>query len=204
VLQVVTKKYFREGVPLHTHRTSAGALQQPARGDREAVHLPVGSLQASASLSARPFAFTATVVEHLEAKEPDGTDALLVATSGDEIIDDLAAVLSFRTNSLFSRDVGLVRRLVSSPKARERSNPGALFKDTFDGGRFLPGPEIAEIRDDRAAGPLQPAVPRTLRRLRTRGADGRARPLTCAKAARESSRAASLHDFTGIAAARSP
>lgn len=170
MLQVVTKKYFREGVPLHTteHRRVLYTNRRVVTG--EAVNLPAGSLQASASLSASPFAFTATVVEHLEAKEPDGSDAVLVATSGDAIIDDLAAVLSFRTNSLFSRDVDLVRRLLSPPNARERGSAGALFKDTFDADRFLPDAEIDELRDfmiallDLRRGPYE-SVMRAIRRI---------------------------------------
>jgi hypothetical protein len=170
VLQVVTKKYFREGVPLHTteHRRVLYTNRHVVTG--EAVDLPVGSLQASASLYASPFAFTATVVEHLEAKEPDGSDAVLIATSGDELIDDLAAVVSFRTNSLFSRDVDLVRRLISAPTARERGSAGAVFKDTFDADRFLPDAEIDELRDfmiallDLRRGPYE-SVMRAIRRI---------------------------------------
>ena len=113
---------------------------------QDSVDLPVGSLLASASPSTSPFAFTATVTEHLEAKELDGSDSVLVATSGDDLIDDLAAVLSFRTNSVFSRDVDLVRRLVSRSDGGERRGPGALFKDTFDADRYLPDAEIDELR----------------------------------------------------------
>jgi hypothetical protein len=147
VLQVITKKYFREGVPLRTteHRRVLYTNRHVVTG--AAIDLPVGSLQASAAWSASPFAFTATVVEHLEAKEPDGSDAILVATSGEELIDDLAALLSFRTNSLFTRDVDLARRLISAPNSRERGSAGALFKDTFDADRYLPDAEIAELRD---------------------------------------------------------
>lgn len=170
MLQVVTKKYFREGVPLHTteHRRVLYTNRHVVTG--KAVDLPVGSLQTSESLSASPFAFTATVVEHLEAKEPDGSDAVLVATSGEELIDDLAAVVSFRTNSLFSRDLDLVRRLISAQDPRERGSAGALFKDTFDADRFLPDAEIDELRDfmiallDLRRGPYE-SVMRAIRQI---------------------------------------
>jgi hypothetical protein len=142
MLQVVTKKYFGEGVPLHTTEHRRVLYSNRHVVTEEAIDLPVGSLQAAASLSASPFAFTATAVEHLEAKEADGSDAVLIATSGDELIDDLAAVLSFRTNSLFSRDIDLVRRLLSPPNGRDRGSARALFKDTFDADRFLPDAEI--------------------------------------------------------------
>jgi hypothetical protein len=143
VLQVVTKKYFREGVPLHTTEHRRVLYTNRHVVTEGAIDLPVGSLQASASLSESPFAFTATVVEHLEAKEPDGRDAILIATSGDDLMNDLAAVLSFQTNSLFSRDVDLARRLISSPNERERRSAGALFKETFDADRFLPDAEMS-------------------------------------------------------------
>jgi hypothetical protein len=147
VLQVVTKKYFRKGVPLRTteHRRVLYTNRHVVTG--QTIDLPIGSLQASVSPVASPFAFTATVVEHLETKELDGSDSVLVATSGDDLINDLAAVLSFRTNSLFTRDVDLARRLISPSIARERRSGGALFKDTFDASRFLPDSEIDELRD---------------------------------------------------------
>jgi hypothetical protein len=147
VLQIVTKKYFREGVPLHVtpHRRVLYTNRYVVTSDP--IDLPVGSLQASASVSATPFSFTATVVEHLEAKDIDGSDAGLVASSGDELLDDLAAVLSFRTNSLFSRDGDLVRRLLNPANSRRRGSVSVLFRDTFDADRFLPDAEIDDVRD---------------------------------------------------------
>lgn len=147
MLQIVTKKYFREGVRLHTTEHRRVLYSNRHVMGRDPVDLPVGSLLASASPSVSPFAFTVTVTEHLEAEELDGSDSVLVASSGNELIDDLATVLSFATNSLFSRDVDLVRRLVNRTNGQERRGPGALFKDTFEADRYLPDAEIDELRN---------------------------------------------------------
>lgn len=146
VLQVVTKKYFREGVPLHTTEHRQVLYTNRSVVTSEVIELPIGSLQASASFSASPFVFTMTVVEHLEAEDPDGTRSTLVATSGDALIDDLAAVLSFWTNSIFTRDIDVARRLVGSANERKRGSAGALFRETFDADRFLSDTEIDGLR----------------------------------------------------------
>ena len=79
------------------------------RGDL--VDLPVGELAPSSNI--RPVSsVTATVTEHLEAEHPDGEKSMHVATGGTELIDDLADVLSFGLNAVFSRDRDLVVKFV--------------------------------------------------------------------------------------------
>jgi hypothetical protein len=145
VLQIVTKMYFRAGVPLYStlHRdvlyTNRWFL------DRDALALPVGELLPSTSL-ARITAVTLAVTEHLEAEDESGAPSPRVASSGDELIDSLADVLSFGLNSVFSRDRELVARLVpdaQQPAARTKAT--RLFRDTFDASRLVSDDEVREL-----------------------------------------------------------
>jgi len=147
VLQIVTKMYFREGVPLHApvHRevlyTNCTFLPMGA-----VVHLPVGELAPSTGVMPVSTA-TLSVTEHLEAEDPDGDQSMLVATSGTELVDDLADVISFGLNAAFSRDGDLVGRLVpGSLDASSRSSASKLLRHTFDPHRFVPDAELEEIR----------------------------------------------------------
>ncbi|HEV2974229.1 MAG TPA: hypothetical protein VGX69_04445 [Solirubrobacteraceae bacterium] len=117
MLQIVTKMYFRDGVPLHStvHRAVLYTNLSRLRADR--LELPVGELAWSSGVS--PVSTTTlSVTEHLEAEEPDGSPSMLVATGGTDLLDDLADVLSFGLDAVFSRDGDLVRRLVPSLSTR--------------------------------------------------------------------------------------
>jgi hypothetical protein len=146
VLQIVTKMYFRDGVPLHStvHRevlyTNRGFLRSGL------VDLPVGELAPSTSI--QPVStVTLSVTEHLEAENPDGEASVLIATSGTELVDAFADLLSFGLNAVFSRDGDLVRRLVpGSLDPSRRSSASKLFRNTFDPHRYVEDAELEEFR----------------------------------------------------------
>lgn len=147
MLQIVTKMYFREGVPLHssTHRevlyTNRTFLP---RGD--VVDLPIGALTPSTTMELVS-TVTIAVTEHLEAEDLNGEPSVLVSTGGTELIDQLADVLSFGLNSVFSRDSDLVRRLVpGSGEESNRSPASKLFRHTFDPARYVQDSELDELR----------------------------------------------------------
>lgn len=139
--------YFREGVPLYSTVQRDVLYTNRHFLQRDPVELPVGEL-APSTMSRPVSSITVSVMEHLEAKELDGSDAMLIATSGDELIDQLADVLSFGLNSIFSRDGELVRRLVpdSLEDSSRRRGAARLFQDTFDPHRFVPDAELDEFR----------------------------------------------------------
>lgn len=147
MLQIVTKMYFRGGVPLHStvHRavlyTNRGFLRSGV------VDLPVGQLAPSTGIE--PVStVTLSVTEHLEAEEPDGRGAVLISTGGTELVDALADVLSFGLNAVFSRDGDLVRRLVpGSIDGSSHSSASTMFRHTFEPHRFVPDAELDELRD---------------------------------------------------------
>src|SRR4051794_34273978 len=111
MLQIVTKQYFRDDVPLHStvQRRVLYTNLSFLRGTT--VTLPIGDLAPSTD-HAPVSSVTVSVTEHLEAVDLDGLPSVLVATGGTELIDDLADVLSFALNAVWSHDHDLVRRLV--------------------------------------------------------------------------------------------
>jgi hypothetical protein len=114
---------------------------------RGRVKLPVGELTPTEPGIAVS-SVMASVVEHLEAEQPNGEPEILVATSGKDLIDDLADVASFALNSTFSRDYDLVRRLVPQSLAhRTFGSPANLFRGTFDPSLTLLEPELEDLRE---------------------------------------------------------
>jgi hypothetical protein len=146
MLQIVTGMYFRPGVSLNStvHRAVLYTNRGFLRGDE--VELPVGRFLPSTGFSLVS-TVTLSVSERLEAVLPDGSNATLIATSGTELIDDLADVLSFALNAVFSRDHDLVHRLVGDQTAQRRrlSAPNQL-RGTFDQLLFVTDAEIDDVR----------------------------------------------------------
>lgn len=86
MLQIVTKMYFRAGVPLHSTVHREVLYTNRTRLRAGLVGLPVGAL--APSTGTHPVStFTLSVTEHLEAEDPDGEPSVLVATSGTELVD---------------------------------------------------------------------------------------------------------------------
>jgi hypothetical protein len=91
-------------------------------------------------------------LDRLEAERWDGTHEIRVATSGDELIDDVAYVMTFVLNRTFSREHDQVHRLVPPEGARGRRRGAAsLFPSLFDPGQaILPGEldDLKQIMDN--------------------------------------------------------
>lgn len=145
MLQIITGMYFRD-VPLNetTHRavlyTNAQLL------GRDIVALPNAELHPSTSWTPVT-TVTVAVQERLEAVRPDGQADFLIATSGTEIIADLAAVLSFATNLTFHTDHDLVHRLVPAQlDERSRRTPSSILRRTFDPQVVLLNPDVDDLR----------------------------------------------------------
>jgi hypothetical protein len=138
--------YFRD-VPLSEtlHRavfyTNSWALPS------DPIELPVGRFL----FATRPLAITTVTIEaleRLEAVRPNGQPELLIATSGDELLTDAAAVFAFALNVTCSRSATLVERLVPTVVgARPSSKPSNILRRTFDPGVFLRPEEIESARE---------------------------------------------------------
>ena len=146
MLQIVTGMYFRPGVRLNStvHRavlyTNRGFIRS------EEVELPVGKLLPSTGFP-QVSTVTVSVTERLEAVLPDGRDDILIASGGTELIDDLADVVSFALNAVFSRDHDLVHRLVPAWSAdRRRSSASSQLRGTFDQLLTVTDAEIEDVR----------------------------------------------------------
>lgn len=146
MLQIVTKMYFRVGVQLHSTVHRAVLYTNLTRLRADLIELPVGELAWSNGTN-RVSTATLSVAEHLEAEHPDGTPSVLIATAGTDLLDDVADVLSFGLNAVFSRDGDLVKTLIpESLDALSRSARARPFRPTFEPRRYVTDPELDELR----------------------------------------------------------
>ena len=146
MLQIVTKMYFRAGVPLHSTVHRGVLYTNLTRLRADLIGLPVGELAWSTGTNPVSTA-TLSVTEHLEAEDPDGTPSMQVATGGTDLLDDLPDVLSFGLNAVFSRDGDASQRLVPAfLDASSRSAGARLFQRTFEPHRYVTDPELDELR----------------------------------------------------------
>ncbi|HEY5179847.1 MAG TPA: hypothetical protein VIJ07_08760 [Dermatophilaceae bacterium] len=146
MLQISAGRFFRPEVDIneHTHRRtiySNGWWLDPVP-----VDLRVGKMTVSTEIADVSTA-TLEAVDRLEAKSWNGTDEFLIATGGDELIDDLAYVMSFILNRTFSRDHDQVHRLVG-PVGRSGRRHGAasLFPRLFDPSQVIQPGEWDDLK----------------------------------------------------------
>ena len=146
MLQIVTKMYFREGVPLHStvHRAVLHTNLWFLRPD--VVELPVGELAPSTE-SAPVNSLTVSIVEHLETTLPDGSGSPVISVGQRALPESLADVLAFALDAVVSLDGDLVRRLVPNTFApSEQWQQSRLFRRTFEPHRLLREEELGELR----------------------------------------------------------
>lgn len=146
MLQIAQGRFFRPGVPIneHTHRRTvySNALFLDPRPEQ----LPVGGVLGSTDAGPVSTAML-EAVDRLEAQRPDGTDDFLIATGGDELIDDIAYVLTFVLNRTFARDHDLVLRLVAAAgRGGRRRDVAGLFPGLFDPQQVLRTGDLDVVR----------------------------------------------------------
>ncbi len=141
MLQISLGKYFRD-VPLHvtTHRrilfTNARFTSKSPIKLGEVVLLP--SNDAGSAIAT----VTVEMIERLEAVRRDGGHEMLASTGGNEMLGDLAHVLSFALNTTFSPDSGLVRRLVL--KETDWLSPARILRRTCDRSVLIRDDEVKD------------------------------------------------------------
>lgn len=145
MLQISAGRYFRHGVALnereHRHTVYSNAW---FFGD-SAITLPVGAVIPSTEFDLVSSS-TISAVDRLEQQRPDGTDDFLVATNGEELIDDIAYVMTFILNRTVSRDHDQTRRLVvgrGTPRGRSAND---LFPGLFEPRQTVPADQWDELR----------------------------------------------------------
>jgi hypothetical protein len=147
MLQIASGMYFRPGVPLHETLHRFTVYTNGLRIDSAPVEAPIASLRFSTGIIA-PFApVTVEVWDRLEAERPDGEPEFMVATSGEDLVADVATVLAFALNTTWSTDRDLVRRLVPNTLPdRPRSRPSSQLRGTFDPQVLLSDDALADAR----------------------------------------------------------
>lgn len=145
MLQIVTGMYFRPvelTETLHRSVLYTNLWIHPA----QAIDLQVARILPSTEWG-NVATVTVEVTERLEAIAEDGRREALVATTGEQLIDELAAVLAFALNVTCSRDRDLVLRLVHSGRDSDPGfGPASILRRTFDGRVLLTESEAADLK----------------------------------------------------------
>ncbi|MFF1830687.1 hypothetical protein [Paenarthrobacter sp. NPDC058040] len=144
MLQIASGIYFSSNDLYETlHRCVAYSNGLRILGDD--VELPIGTLRFSTGQERyKPLVIEAT--DRLEAYNPDGTEAWHVATGGDELIEDVAYVVSFAWNVVVTKSRETADRLVGHPGGYQApGSPQRLLRGTFEPSRFLTDSELEEL-----------------------------------------------------------
>lgn len=133
MLQIITEKFYPPGERYETlHRAVFYTNYREMRGKK--LETPAGVLLPSSGLQSLA-SFTCEMIEK-QPKHPDGKarPGLLIATSGHELLNDFAAVVSFVLNVTCSPDESLVRRLLTTerPSLNVEAVPSKFIQRTFD------------------------------------------------------------------------
>jgi hypothetical protein len=145
MLQIVQGAYFRP-VPL-TDTLHRGVFYTNLRALRDqAPELMFGRLLPSTAFSGTQ-TLTVEARERLETLTEDGTSEALVATSGDQLLDEIADVIAFYLNVVCVRDLDTARRLIAPGDggAARMRGPASILRQTFDPTVILKDEAIAEL-----------------------------------------------------------
>lgn len=132
MLQIITEKFFPPGERYETlHRAIFYTNYRVMRGEK--IITPVGSLLPSSGLHSLA-TLTCEMLEKQE-KYPDGPKpGVFIATTGDDLLNDFAAVVSFFLNVTCTPDPDLTRRLLLAerPSLGIEAVPSRFIRRMFD------------------------------------------------------------------------
>jgi hypothetical protein len=132
MLQIITEKFFPPGERYETlHRAIFYTNYRVMRGEN--ITTPVGSLLPATGLQSLA-TLTCEMLEKQE-KYPDGPKpGVFVATTGDDLLNDFAAVISFFLNVTCTPDPDLTRRLLLAerPSLGIEAVPSRFIRRMFD------------------------------------------------------------------------
>ncbi|UGY25454.1 hypothetical protein HU675_0000415 [Bradyrhizobium septentrionale] len=132
MLQIITEKFFPPGDRYETlHRAIFYTNYRVMRGEK--IITPVGTLLPSSGLHSLA-TLTCEMLEKQE-KHPDGPrSGVFIATSGDDLLNDFAAVISFFLNVTCTPDPDLTRRLLLAerPSLGIEAVPSRFIRRMFD------------------------------------------------------------------------
>jgi hypothetical protein len=145
MLQIITGMYFKTA-PCYETRHRRVLYTNAKFTDAELVDLPIGSL-ASSTKEATINAVTVQFTERLEVADEDGKDLFLISTGGDEIVEDIATVLSFAFDAVFTPIREKADRLIRPASGRMTDpTPADVLPRTFNLNRRIIGSEIQDAQ----------------------------------------------------------
>ncbi|WP_426763063.1 hypothetical protein ACP3TD_11610 [Pseudarthrobacter sp. 1G09] len=110
------------------------------------IELPIGTLRFSTGHERfNPLVIEA--IDRLDAVNPDGSQSWHIATDGDELIGDVAYVVSFALNVVVTGSAETAGRVIGRPGGRGGpGSPEHLLRRTFDPSRFVTDKELEDVR----------------------------------------------------------
>lgn len=114
------------------------------RGRADDIELPIGTLRFTSGYGdVQPV--VVEVIDRLEKTNADGSPSPHIATSGDEIVDDVVDVVAFGLDIVLLPDPDLARRVVAGGAQGGRRRE-KLLRHVLEPARFLSDGEIDELR----------------------------------------------------------
>lgn len=146
MLQISAGRFFRPGIPINEQIHRRTVYGNGLLLDSTPVELPVGTITGSTETRGLSTAML-EAVDRLEAKRPDGTDDFRFATGGDELVDDIAYVMTFSLNRTFNRNHDQVRRLVLHEDANgRRAGAASLFPGLFEPQQAIQSADLEDLK----------------------------------------------------------
>lgn len=144
MLQISVGRFFRPGIALHerTHRRTV--YSNAFLLDPTPVELPVGIIVGSTQFQ-DVSTFMLEAVDRLEKTRPDGSEEFMVATAGEELIDDIAYVMTFVLDRTFGPNHDEVHRLVRGEDSRGGGAAG-LLPGLFTPRQVIRSAELDELK----------------------------------------------------------
>lgn len=144
MLQIVTGMYFRPVALSETlHRQVFYTNLRAFRA--QCLEFVFGTLLISTGGNGVS-TMTVETTERLEAVTPEGGREALISTSGDQLFDEIGAVISFALNLVFVRDQDMARRLIAGRAGdSHQAGPGGILRKTFDANAVLTDEAAADL-----------------------------------------------------------
>ncbi len=143
MLQIATGMYFSTD-DLYETRHRRALYSNGLRLQADDVALPFATLSfSSAHTSLSPLFIE--VIDRLEKVNVDGSNSFLVATGGDELVQDAADLIAFALNLVVTPDVNLAQCLLQNRPESRLSDPARRLRRLFDPAVYITDGELAEL-----------------------------------------------------------
>lgn len=142
MLQINTGKYFKDRSDVHETLQRHVLHTNTWIGERMPVRMGEAELAWSTGHGG-PRSVTVSIVERLQKTNPDGSESILVAVGGREIVQAIGDVLSFVLDATFDLDADLVGRLTTGGTG----GPRTLLDRPFATERLVTAGELEDAEE---------------------------------------------------------